>query len=358
MSEYQQDGNIQEGKVSYKFDGDLRYLELGKAIKADLVEGHIYSMIEESDSFRKKLCPPSFTPPPSPPPRPAKTQQRKQTTKTEVSEQHSPEKLSIKRSDEGNIDETKLDLTQQNAIVPDQEKYEAVTKPVKGKKKDTTTYKRNKNLTNVLSSPSINDNFERKCRIQNSVKEEEKTETCTKKKDLDYVGSLKDDTELMSSIYYLPMSPINKDIANDVGTFARSGGKEADIKCNDHLKLDSGKAEKEIDDNEYEIVRNAGTDIMDVISPTWIRRGKTIPFRSLSKRELVKYLEKCGLHNLAAVCEKEKLDGYFLEKYVNDEDLMLEPFFLTLFQIKKLRAIINGWRPISEFPINIDGVSD
>ncbi|KAL3868992.1 hypothetical protein ACJMK2_041730 [Sinanodonta woodiana] len=447
MSSHQPDGNVQEEKAK-TFDGDLTCLELGKAIKADLEEGHIYSIIGESDSLRKKHCPPSFTPPPSPPPRIAKTQQGKPKTKqSEVSEQHCPKTSgSVKMSHEGNMDEKKVEPTQLKPIFPDDESHVAVAKLSKDKTKDTTTFEKNKKLKNKLSSPSSNDIFKRKYQIQDDVEEKEKTEADTNNKVLDYIGSIKDDIELQGQIYYMPMSSISKDIAENVTTFIRSGSIKVDIKCNDNLKCDSGKDEKEIDDNEYEIMGNAvtkkmgvmgnavtekmgvmenavtekmgvmgnvvtekmavmgnavtekmavmgnavtekmvvmgnvvtekmavmgnavtekmavmGNDVtekVDVISPTLRRKGKTVYYRSLSKRELVKYLGKCGLHNLAGVCEKEKLDGHFLEKYINDEDLMLEPFFLTKFQIIKLRAVLNGWRPISEFPTDMTGVSD
>ncbi|XP_062578575.1 uncharacterized protein LOC134240499 isoform X2 [Saccostrea cucullata] len=67
-------------------------------------------------------------------------------------------------------------------------------------------------------------------------------------------------------------------------------------------------------------------------------------FSNLSVAELVHCFRECRLNELAALCEKEGLDGCFIDKLTN-ADLSREPFNLTVLHRMKVEQIKQGWRP-------------
>ncbi|XP_025083675.1 SKI family transcriptional corepressor 2-like [Pomacea canaliculata] len=65
---------------------------------------------------------------------------------------------------------------------------------------------------------------------------------------------------------------------------------------------------------------------------------------NMSVKELCACLKKCGMGRLAEVCEKNILDGSFLDS-TPDKTLTNEPFCLSSFDLLKLKQIKEGWRP-------------
>ena len=74
------------------------------------------------------------------------------------------------------------------------------------------------------------------------------------------------------------------------------------------------------------------------------KTSKTPEFEGYSVKETVECFKKCGLDRLAAICEKNTLDGNFMLN-VDQDNLKIEPFSLDPLQICKLRMIYKGWRP-------------
>lgn len=65
-------------------------------------------------------------------------------------------------------------------------------------------------------------------------------------------------------------------------------------------------------------------------------------FNQLSVVELVDCLRKCGLAEMANVCQSEKLDGSFISQLSPEE---LQELNLSPIQIMKLSKVKSGWRP-------------
>lgn len=65
-------------------------------------------------------------------------------------------------------------------------------------------------------------------------------------------------------------------------------------------------------------------------------------FHELSVVELVACLEKCGLKEMAEVCQTEKLDGSFISQLSPEE---LQELNLSPIQVMKLNKVKSGWRP-------------
>lgn len=65
-------------------------------------------------------------------------------------------------------------------------------------------------------------------------------------------------------------------------------------------------------------------------------------FNQLSVVELVDCLRKCGLAEMADVCQSEKLDGSFISQLSPEE---LQELNLSPIQIMKLSKVKSGWRP-------------
>nr|XP_022318687.1 uncharacterized protein LOC111121624 [Crassostrea virginica] len=70
-------------------------------------------------------------------------------------------------------------------------------------------------------------------------------------------------------------------------------------------------------------------------------------FSTLSVAETARCFRECRLNQLADLCEKEALDGCFIDK-MTPEDLSKEPFNLTVLHRMKVEQIKNGWRPNCE----------
>ncbi|XP_062570886.1 uncharacterized protein LOC134232908 [Saccostrea cucullata] len=67
-------------------------------------------------------------------------------------------------------------------------------------------------------------------------------------------------------------------------------------------------------------------------------------FSDLGVTELVACLRKCGLWEMADVCQAEKLDGAFINELSVKE---LQEFKLTPLQMVKLNKVKSGWRPVT-----------
>ncbi|KAK3612653.1 hypothetical protein CHS0354_042175 [Potamilus streckersoni] len=353
ISNYKPDRTILDEKLFSDFDDNPRYFELGKAINSESVVDPTYRITANNkNSFTKKRSPPTFAPPP--PPRIVKPGEKK--SKAKQKEQASPEKSeSKKKTKGGNLDamnEYRTWSYSENVYsepIFSDAKYLEDSTPTKVKTNDTTS----RHSRNILPDPNI----ERKYKILNAVEEEVKTEIDTMRKVCESLDSVKVEAEIKGNIY-VPMTSLKKEtnITNNINKAMSSGGTENDNMCSVQIKIDSDETKKHIDENEYVEMGCLGKEVgsVNVIAPGVRRKPKTKPFKSLTKRELVKRLEECGLNDLAAVCEREKLDGQFLADFVSDQDLMHEPFSLSRYQIIKLRAAIGGWRPVTEFFSYVD----
>lgn len=67
-------------------------------------------------------------------------------------------------------------------------------------------------------------------------------------------------------------------------------------------------------------------------------------FNDFSVTELVVCLRKCGLWEMAEICQAEKLDGAFVSEMSSKE---LKEFNLTPLQAMKLNKVKSGWRPVT-----------
>ncbi|XP_061192503.1 uncharacterized protein LOC133200737 [Saccostrea echinata] len=67
-------------------------------------------------------------------------------------------------------------------------------------------------------------------------------------------------------------------------------------------------------------------------------------FSNLSVAETVHCFRDCRLNDLADLCEKEGLDGCFIDKLTN-ADLSRDPFNLSVLHRMKVEQIKQGWRP-------------
>lgn len=65
---------------------------------------------------------------------------------------------------------------------------------------------------------------------------------------------------------------------------------------------------------------------------------------SLSVEELSASLRECGMSKLAKTCERELLDGAFINGLTTRE-LKVSPFFLSPVELKKIQMMKEGWRP-------------
>ncbi|KAK3612654.1 hypothetical protein CHS0354_042176 [Potamilus streckersoni] len=348
MSEHQPPRTIPEEKVFPDVNGI--YSELVQPIKAEFGEDPTSSIYVNSDSIRKKQSPPSFKPPPPPAPRPVTIRQKSRTTKPkEVSKLHISENHECKKMPKGcNFKEKNAALTRQD------DKH--VNEDAIIKTKETSWFGDNPDSTTLLPNPIIRHDFDRISQMPDAVKEAYMTERFAKCKRDKSIVTIKEETQTIDNSNIEVASVNRETTANNIEKSMESAGKGADIKCNVHFKLDSDKIEKESDEEGYVRMGYVGTKTATahVISPAVRRQATPKRFGSLSKSQLVRCLEECGLKELAAVCQNEKLDGQFLEKHVSDEDLMQDPFLLTRFQIRKLRAIIDGWRPISDLKNDVD----
>ena len=80
-------------------------------------------------------------------------------------------------------------------------------------------------------------------------------------------------------------------------------------------------------------------------------------FSTLSVAETARCFRECRLNQLADLCEKEALDGCFIDK-MTPEDLSKEPFNLTVLHRMKVEQIKNGWRPNCEWAREIDNLTE
>ncbi|KAL3868994.1 hypothetical protein ACJMK2_041732 [Sinanodonta woodiana] len=346
ISKYKPDITILEEKLFSDFDDNPRYLELGKAINAESVEDPKYTITVDNQSFTKKRSPPSFAPPP--PPRIAISGEKK--SKAKQKEQNSPEKsMSNKKNKKGSLGANKEYLTwsySENVY------SEPIFSEAKYLEDSTSTNVKTKDITSRHSKNKLPDpNIERKYKILDATGEEVKTETDTKLIVCKSFYSVKDEADIKGNIY-VPMASFKKETntTNNINTAMQSDRTDKDSECGVQITSGPEEAAKNIEENAYVEMGYIGTQrgSANVISPAIRRNPKVKPFKSLTKRELVRRLEECALNDLAAVCEKEKLDGQFLADHVSDQDLMHEPFSLSQYQIKKLRAAISGWRPVTE----------
>ena len=84
--------------------------------------------------------------------------------------------------------------------------------------------------------------------------------------------------------------------------------------------------------------------IPEVKPPTVTLPQRPLSFFSYSVEEVAQCFEVCALPNLSKLCREEQLDGEYF-KYLTDEELTEEPFYLKPFHVSKVRKIIEGWRP-------------
>ncbi|XP_052687128.1 uncharacterized protein LOC128166171 isoform X1 [Crassostrea angulata] len=75
--------------------------------------------------------------------------------------------------------------------------------------------------------------------------------------------------------------------------------------------------------------------------------AETSTFAALSVADTVRCFRECRLTELADLCEKEGLDGCFIDKLTPD-DLSKDPFNLTVLHRMKVEQIKHGWRPCYE----------
>ncbi|KAL3868993.1 hypothetical protein ACJMK2_041731 [Sinanodonta woodiana] len=356
MSELQPPITVPEEKVLSNVDAI--YSKIVRPIKAGSADDP--RSIEERDLSRKKQSPPSFKPPPPPvppplpPPRLVTTQPKSPTSKQK--EHHSSENQRYKKRPKGcNFEEKTADRTRPDYnnvsefVILDEECHASALGHVNVKTKETFRLENNTDSTTVLPNPKIRHDFDRISQIPDAVKDAYMTKTFTKCKRDKSIDTIKEETSIIDNSN-IQVTSVKRDTTtvNNIDKHMGTAGKGVDIMCNVHFKFDSDEGEIENDEEGYVLMGYVEAK-SHVIS-----QAKSMPFRALSKTQLVKRLEECGLKDLAAVCENEKLDGQFLAKHVSDEDLMQDPFLLTRFQIKKLRAIIDGWRPISDFHKDFD----